>query len=159
MTLIEFEERRSALACQGCGAIGLESERNTNNGGVRPVCPHCGSKTPLAGVQWLKQSTIRTPKRAKVDVDQVWNDCGNHCTHCGASRALLKTLDIGLNAQHMVPFWKAGDEFPLVPYCARCHQESTARQEVTRRIEDRETELDAIIKRIEARNPELLRPE
>lgn len=138
------------------GAVGLDVERNANNGGARPICSACGSKTPLAGVQWLKQSPITTPKRSKVDVDAIWNACGNHCTHCGASRDLLRRLGIGLNAQHMVPFWKAGDAHPLVPYCARCHQESTARQATTRRIEDRETELDEIIRRIEKNHPELL---
>lgn len=159
-SVVEFEERRPTLTCQHCGHVGLAlSKRNANNGGVRPLCPSCGSVTPLEGVSWLKQAPVKTPPRGKYDVEEIWTACGNHCTHCGASRELLKRLEIGLNAQHVVPFWKAGDSFPLVPYCARCHQESTARQEVTRRIEDRETEMDAIIKRIEARHPELLLPE
>jgi hypothetical protein len=31
-----------------CQAVGLELERDVNDGGVRPVCPACGSRSPVA---------------------------------------------------------------------------------------------------------------
>lgn len=155
MTLAEFEATGKWLACQTCGYTGgLLIEENANNGGKRPLCPRCGSKTPLAGVQWLRQQIKSAPRRVH-DTREVWTLNGDHCTFCGKSWELCDRLGIGRSTQHVMPFYKGGGEWPVVPFCARCQQASAAALEETRRVDARIASLDEIIKRIEARNPEL----
>jgi 5-methylcytosine-specific restriction endonuclease McrA len=137
----DFNAQRSELACRECGAVGLTVERNPNNNGVRPQCPRCGSKSPLRGVQWLRQSTAedRRPRRWAGDptTEEVWAANGNHCAYCGKSRALCERLGIGLTVQHVRPviFGGAADS-RLIPFCSRCQQGSTAALAETRGIED-----------------------
>jgi hypothetical protein len=156
MTRDEFEAQRRQLVCKDCGHEGLEPELNANNGGLRPVCSACGSKTPLAGQSWLPKAEPRRPRRGLVDVETIWSANGDHCAFCGKSRALCERLGIGLSAQHIVPFAEAGDAWPLVPFCARCQQQSTAAQAETRRVQATIGGLDAVIARIEKNHPELL---
>lgn len=156
MNLQEFEEQKHLYVCQHCGFQGLVLERNENNGGVRPICPHCGSKTPIPRVQWLAQNTSRIPRTRKADVDDVWTQNGNRCTHCARSRAFLERIGIGLNVQHILPIWADPDEKSVVvPYCTRCHQASTAEQAATRQLEGHDDTLAQIIRRIETKFPEL----
>ena len=42
MTVLEFEAQRAGLVCQHCGRDGLQLDRNSSNGGIRPVCSACG---------------------------------------------------------------------------------------------------------------------
>ena len=156
MTLSEFEQAASALACQQCGAVGLALDRNTNNGGVRPSCAACGTKAPLAGVQWLSQGHHK-PRRlpGSPSGPEVWTANGNHCAFCGKPRALCERLRIGLTAQHIVPV-VFGGEGPLIPFCARCQEASAAALKETRNILGEIESLEAIIKRIEEKNTDLL---
>lgn len=156
MTRDEFAERRHQLVCQHCGREGLETERNDNNGGVRAVCSGCGSRTPLLGVQWLAKVSSKRPKRGLVDTREVWAANGNHCSFCGKSRELCERLNVGLTAQHVVPFAEAGDEWPLIPFCTRCQQASAAALAETRRVQETVAGLDEIIQRIQKNNPELV---
>ena len=156
MDLNDFEMTKARLSCRECDAQGLALDRNANNGGLRPVCPACGSKTPLAGVQWLKQRMIKGPARGPVETLEVWMANGDHCSFCGKSRALCRRLGIGLTAQHIVPHMIGGEAWPLIPFCARCQQASTAAWEETRRVDEAFSTLDAIIRRIEATHPELV---
>jgi hypothetical protein len=87
---------------------------------------------------------------------EVWEANGNHCSFCGKSRALCERLGIGLTAQHVVPFAEAGDEWPLIPFCSRCQQQSAAALAETRRVQETVGGLDEIIQRIQKNNPELL---
>lgn len=155
LTVGEFETQRHQLSCQHCGHVGLVAEHNANNGGTRPACPICESRSPLSGVSWLPRTTAKTPKRGVVETSEVWTENGNHCAFCGKSRALCERLGIGLSAQHVVPFTTAGDDWPLIPFCARCQQASTAALAETRRVESTIGGLDEIIARIEKQNPEL----
>jgi hypothetical protein len=162
MTRSEFEKQRAQLPCQGCGHVGLEPEVNANNGGVRPRCPACGSKTPLAGIQWLPKDSAeaRRPRSlpGQPSTEQVWAANGDHCAFCGKPRLLCERLGIGLQAQHLHPVLFSQDEAlgPLIPFCARCQQASAAALEETRRILGTLTSLDAIIARIERAHPELV---
>jgi 5-methylcytosine-specific restriction endonuclease McrA len=106
---------------------------------------------------WLPKAKVKTPPRGKADLDDIWNACGNHCAWCGMTRARLEEVGIGLQADHVVPFWKNGDEWPVQPLCARCHQEKNARQAATRALEENVAEFKTIIERIEAKNPHLRR--
>jgi hypothetical protein len=163
MTRDEFLATQSTLACQSCGTVGeLKLEENPNNGGVRPVCPSCGSKTPIPGAQWLAQRVLRTPRRVRAELEAVWSECGDHCAFCGLSKAYLEANHIGRTIQHIVPFWKGGDAYPVIPFCARCQQMSTAEQERVRRLESQYTELQLhaaqlreTIARLEKQFPEL----
>jgi 5-methylcytosine-specific restriction endonuclease McrA len=157
MTREEFLDTRDQLACQACGHVGLDADHNANNGGMRASCPSC----PWRG-QWLPKGS-RRPRRGPVNTDEVWSANGDHCAFCGKSRALCESLKIGLSAQHVVPFAVAGDAWPLVPFCARCQQASTAALAETQRLEQyleaRErnvAELKATIARIEKLRPELV---
>lgn len=154
MTRDEFALQQHQLACQHCGHVGLTREDNPNNGGSRPICPSCG-RSPLAGVQWLAKSEPRTPKRGRVAVLDVWASNGDHCSFCGKSRDLCVRLGLGLTAQHVVPFAVAADDWPLIPFCARCQQASAASLAETIRVQNTIGGLDAIIQRMEQNNPEL----
>jgi len=125
---------------------------------MRAKCPTCGSVSPLPGVAFLPKTETKTPKRGVVDTLSVWEVNGNHCTFCGRSRALCERLGIGLTAQHVCPFSEAGDDWPLVPFCARCQEISAAQLRATRDIVNTLAPLDAVIKRIEALNPEWRQP-
>jgi 5-methylcytosine-specific restriction endonuclease McrA len=135
----DFNAQRDELACRQCGAVGLTIERNPNNNGVRPQCPSCGSKSPLRGVQWLRQNRAddRRPRRWAGDptTEEVWAANGDHCAYCGKSRALCERLGIGLTVQHVRPviFGGAADS-SLIPFCSRCQQGSTAALAETRGI-------------------------
>lgn len=155
MTLAEFEGTAPSLVCKECGHVGLQLDRNANNGGVRPCCPACGTKTPLAGVQWLAQQHHK-PRRlpGRPTTTAVWDANGNHCAFCGKPRALCERLNIGLSSQHIVPV-VFGGEGPLIPFCARCQEASAAALKETRNLLGELDSLDAIIKRIEAKRPEL----
>lgn len=157
MTRDEFETQRHQMVCQHCGHEGLDKVYNPNNNGVRPLCPACGSRTPVAGLQDLPKTRVKAPKRGIVDTLSVWTENGDHCSFCGKSRALCERLGIGLTAQHMVPFAEAGDDWPLIPFCARCQQASAAALAETKRVAQVVGDLDAVIRRIEAAHPELLR--
>ena len=159
MTLGEFRAQFVGLQCRHCHAIGLvESPRNANNGGIRPLCPACGSVSPLDGVQWLSQNAARDrrPALGPKATEDVWEANGNRCSFCGKSRALCDRLGIGLTAQHVIPVLYGGEDGPLIPYCARCQQASVAALEETRRVEEHTAGLRAIIDRIQKRFPELL---
>lgn len=152
MTVAEFLECKDEMVCRECHAVGfILSERNPNNGGVRGICAKCGSP----GTQWLAQQMVRTPKRGLRDTMAVWLANGDHCSFCGKTRQLCSRLGIGLTAQHVVPFAEAGDEWPLIPFCARCQQASLAALEETKRVTRTINDLDSIIRRIEEKNPEL----
>jgi 5-methylcytosine-specific restriction endonuclease McrA len=136
----DFNAQRNELACRKCGATGLTVERNPNNNGVRPRCPACGSRSPLPGVQWLRQDKAhqRRPRRLSGDpsTGEVWEANGNHCAYCGKSRVLCERLGIGLTIQHIQPVVFGGTEKSvLVPFCSRCQQGSTAVLAETREIE------------------------
>lgn len=157
MTRDEFETQRHQMVCQHCGHEGLGKECNANNNGVRPLCPACGSTTPVAGLSWLPKSEPKRTKRGPVDTPDVWATNGDHCSFCGKSRALCERLGIGLTAQHVVPFAEGGDDWPLIPFCVRCQQASVAALAETKRVASVVGDLDAVIRRIEAAHPELLR--
>lgn len=164
MCLRDFLEQRASLVCAQCGAVGLDVERNSNNGGVRPVCRHCGSQSPLPGVQWLKQRSAdeRRPRRLSRDPTtlEVWKANGEHCAFCGKSRDLCQRLGIGITIQHVQPVVFGGAlDSPLIPFCARCQQMSTAALEETRRIEVGISTLQDVIHRIEEKAPHLLAEE
>ena len=158
MTLEEFVEQRERLLCRECQRPTLQLDRNPNNGGVRPVCTACGSVSPLPGVSWLKQHPTKTPPRRVHDTREVWSLNGDHCAFCGFTWAMCDEFKIGRTVQHVVPFYKGGDEWPLIPFCARCQQSSAAELAKTRLIVDRNTALHEIIARIERNNPELREP-
>ena len=151
MTRDEFLEQRHQMPCPACGHEGLEPDHNANNGGMRAACPSCRWRG-----QWLPKAAIKRPSRAPVDTLEVWTSNGDHCAFCGKSRALCEQLGIGRTAQHIVPFYKGGDAWPLVPFCARCQQASAAALAETRRVEETVVSLSEIIARIEKHNPELL---
>lgn len=158
MTVSEFEAQRTSLACQHCRHVGLEVEHNRNNNGYRPVCPQCGSKIPISGVQWLAQNGAadRKLRRGKTpSPPDVWLANGDHCAFCGKSRGLCERLGIGLTVQHVVPVILGGEDGPLVPFCARCQEISVAALRHTREVMGELSGLDEIIKRIERNNPEL----
>lgn len=155
MVLADFEEQAAQLACRHCEHVGLALNRNTNNGGVRPCCPVCGSMTPLVGIQWLSQGNHK-PRRVPGTPSgpEIWTANGDHCAFCGKPRSLCERLKIGLTAQHVVPVVFGGDG-PLIPFCARCQEASAAALKETRNLLGEIDSLDAIIKRIEAKRPEL----
>lgn len=156
MTRDEFENAKETLTCQHCGHVGLRGKHYPNNDGMRAECPACLSLSPLPNVQFLPKEELRKPRPRPGDVDDVWTSYGDCCTHCSAGRAFLEHIGIGLTVQHVVPEWKDPDrKSPAVPYCARCHQESSARQQTTRRMESRDDALGQIIRRIEEKFPEL----
>jgi hypothetical protein len=164
MCLRDFLEQHASLVCAQCGVVGLDVERNPNNGGVRPICPHCGSRAPLAGVQWLKQRSAhgRRPRRFSGDPTtlEVWKANGEHCAFCGKSRELCQRLGTGLTIQHVHPVVLGGAlDSPLIPFCARCQQMSTAALQETRRVEAGISTLRHIIRRIEEKAPHLLAEE
>ena len=157
MTVLEFEAQRAGLVCQHCGRDGLQLDRNANNGGIRPVCSACGSKTPIPSVQWLAQTGAadRKARRASVDPADVWEANGNHCAFCGKPRWLCERLRIGLTAQHLVPVVLGGEAGVLIPFCARCQEASVAALRETRNVLGEIESLDTIIQRIESKHPEL----
>lgn len=138
MTREEFEVLAETLICRACGHTGLSMVENTNNGGVRPGCPACGSGQPLAGVQWLKQrgAESRKLRRPSTDpkADEVWTANGDHCAFCGKTRKECEQYGIGLTVQHVVPIVRGGANSPLAPFCARCQQASWAALAETERI-------------------------
>lgn len=159
MTVLEFEAQRAQFACRHCQTLGLELERHPNNNGVRPVCPHCRSKAPLSGVQWLTQNGAADRKLRRGHTPapaDVWQVNGNHCAFCGKSRVECERLGIGLTVQHVVPVVFGGEDGPLVPFCARCQEKSVAELRETRDVRGVLAGLDEIIARIERNNPELL---
>ncbi len=137
-TLQAFLSAMGTLACRHCGHIGLESEHNTNNNGVRPRCPQCGSVSPLSGVQWLKQNRSEGRKLKRPSGDptpsEVWEANGGCCAYCGKTREECERYGVGITVQHVKPFADGGDRGPLAPFCARCQQGSTAAQAETRLI-------------------------
>jgi len=161
MELEEFEAQRLTLQCRHCQHVGLESDRNVNNGGVRPVCPSCWSPSPLNGVMWLRQrgAKSRRIKRPPGDPSaaEVWEINGGCCSFCGKSREECERYGIGITVQHVKPFSQDGVESPLVPFCSRCQQGSVAAlaettrircafksiQEQLARLQEKQRELDA----------------
>jgi hypothetical protein len=159
MTTVEFDAARSELLCRHCGHRGLEVERYVSNNGVRPVCPACGSKTPLLGVQWLGQGgsrlSVQHRRKGPIDERALWQAAGDHCTFCGKSWALCEQLGIGRTAQHIWPLLFGGESSPLVPFCARCQEMSRAALLETADVMECIRSLEGVIARIEARFPEL----
>jgi hypothetical protein len=143
VTVQEFEAQRGALRCQHCQAAQLELERNANNGGVRPVCTACRSRSPLAGVQWLAQHDQRPRRPSGIPSGPgVWDANGNHCAFCGKPRWLCDRLRIGLTAQHVVPVSLGGVWGPLIPFCSRCQEMSAAALRETRSVMGEISRLD-----------------
>jgi hypothetical protein len=138
MTLEEFNQQAPELACQQCGAIGLETFHSANNNGIRPHCPHCGSGQPLKGAMWLSQNSAsaRRPKRPSSDPTpaEVWEVNGNHCAYCGKTREECEKYGIGITMQHVHPFADGGKDGPLIPFCSRCQQGSVAALAETQRV-------------------------
>ena len=138
MTAEEFDVQRAGLACRQCGGIGLETEHNTNNNGVRPHCPHCGSGQPIKGAMWLSQNSAsaRRPKRPSSDPTpaEVWEVNGNHCAYCGKTKEECEKYKIGITMQHVHPFADGGKDGPLIPFCSRCQQGSVAALAETQRV-------------------------
>jgi len=132
MNIAEFEAIRLTAACGRCGHVGLGTEYNRNNNGIRPICPECGSGQPIPGVMWLGQDKQRRLKRPPGDPagPDVWAWNGEHCAFCGITRAEAETLGLGLTAQHVVPYacthCPEAVESPLVPFCSRCQEASAA---------------------------------
>ena len=55
----DFYSRRAELACRECGRVGeLTLHVQASNGGIRPHCPGCGCRSPIAGVLWLRQRAL-----------------------------------------------------------------------------------------------------
>jgi adenine-specific DNA methylase len=158
-SIAEFEAQRASLACQHCRHVGLELERNPNDDGVRPICPHCGSKIPLSGVRWLKQDSAageRSRKATELAVEHVWAAHGSRCIFCGAPRLLLRRLGIHPTAQPLVPVCFGGEATsPLIPLCVRCREARATALHDTLDIQRKLASLDETIKRIERRFPEL----
>ena len=159
MTAAEFEAQRATLACRACGHVGLDPYPQPNGNGLGAQCPACESKTPLIGVMWFPQGGSRQAlwhTRKDYSPREVWRAAGDHCTFCGKSWALCEQLNIGRTAQHIHPVLFGGqDTSPLVPFCARCQEMSRAALMETRDVMEYVTELEQIIRRIEAANPEL----
>lgn len=152
MTLEEFERAKRDLSCRLCGTVGLIAAENANNGGVRPGCPSCGSSTPLAGVQWLKRTKRINRPSGAYDTSEVWEANGNCCAFCGKTRGECERFRIGLTVQHVVPFSEPGGiEGPLIPFCMRCQQASTAAFAETKRIRHYLETLEELIARIRAK--------
>lgn len=155
MTRSEFEAQRAELCCQACGHVGLEAF-SANGGLVGARCPACNSKLPLPGIQWLpKADAKKTPRRAS-DTRDVWALNGDHCSFCGKSWDLCVRLHINRTAQHVHPVCFGGETSVLVPFCARCQEASAAALKETQNLLGELDTLDAIIRRIEAKNPWLL---
>jgi hypothetical protein len=145
VTVQEFEDRRNEWRYQHCQAATLELERNVNNGGVRPVCAACRSRTPLAGVQWLAQRDHKPRRPSGIPTGpEVWDANGNHCAFCGKPRWLCDWLRIGLAAQHVTPYVFGGVAGPLIPFCARCQAMSAAALQETRNVVGEITRLDDV---------------
>ena len=146
MTLEEFNQQAPELACQQCGAIGLETFHSPNNNGIRPHCPYCGSGQPLKGAMWLSQNSASARKIKRPSSDpstaEVWEANGNCCAYCGKTREECEKYKIGLTLQHVVPFGSGGESGPLVPFCARCQQGSVAALAETERIRRRVVTLE-----------------
>lgn len=138
MDLEEFEAQRLTLQCRHCHHVGLESARNPNNGGVRPICTSCGSPSPLNGIQWLRQHSAksRQVKRPPGDPSAaaVWAANGNSCAFCGKTSEECERYGIGITKQHVLMFSEGGEDGPMIPFCVRCQQASTAAQAETVRI-------------------------
>lgn len=60
-----------------------------------------------------------------------------------------------LTVQHVVPVAEGGDGGPLVPLCGPCHAGATAAYLRYCRARDLVLTLDDMLRRIEARHPEL----
>jgi hypothetical protein len=90
---------------------------------------------------------------------EVWQANGDVCAFCALTRAECHEYGIGITVQHVVPVFMGGGDGPLVPFCARCQQASTAEQEKQRRIRERHGSMWDIIKRVEKNHSELLEAE
>lgn len=153
MTVTEFIDTRGTLRCQKCSHVGLEEYRpeNTNHIGAR--CPQCGSKAPLAGVQWFSQNgsaqALRRARRSGTDVRDVWRAAGDHCGFCGKSWDLCCRLKIGRTVQHVQPVMFGGaEEGLLIPFCARCQEMSRAALLETRDVMTEVESLEQVIDRL-----------
>jgi hypothetical protein len=135
MTVTEFEADASTLRCSRCGGVGLASERVANNGGILVVCPSCGSRSPLGGALFLKQTATKRPALPHgSSVSDVWARWGNTCFVCGLSQETLAQLGIGRQRHHVRRFCDHGHAGPLVPVCASCHEVVNALQRTVRRF-------------------------
>lgn len=159
MTAEEFDSQRAALACQQCGAIGLEVLHNVNNNGLRPQCPHCGSGQPLRGIMWLSQNSAAKRKVTRPSSDptpaEVWEVNGNCCAYCGKTKEECEKYGIGITMQHVLPFADGGIDGPLVPFCARCQQGSVAALAETQRIRRRMETLEEQLARMKQKQEAL----
>lgn len=131
MTVAEFNATRQTMRCQRCGHEGLDVYRPENGNHVGARCVACGTKSPLAGVQWLSQNgsaeALARVRRSGHDVRAVWAVSGDHCGFCGKSWDLCSRLKIGRTVQHVHPVMFGGAEDALViPFCARCQEMSRA---------------------------------
>jgi hypothetical protein len=158
MTLGEFRDRATMLACRHCRHVGLvESPRHPNNGGIRPHCPACGSVSPVEGIQWLGQSSVRDrrPHLGAKASEEVWHANGDTCSFCGITFDEAVALGIGRTAQHVVPYVEGGGEGPLIPFCARCHEASAAALRRTRDTRRGTASWREVVERIEKNHPRL----
>jgi hypothetical protein len=132
MTLSEFDYERTTRPCGRCGANGVTTELNTNNGGLLVCCPHCGSKRPWGTLLYLKQNEHKRPKRPPLPegatLDSVWAAYDDHCVVCGAPKTALASLGIGRQVHHVIPYAAKGHKGPLVPICTHCHEVANGRQ-------------------------------
>lgn len=159
MTVEEYDQQSPSLVCRMCGHVGLVRVSVANNGGERPGCPSCGHSTPLLGVQFLKKNSAasRRVKRPSGDPSpaDVWEANGNTCAFCGKTREECERFGIGITNQHVVPFAEGGESGPLIPFCARCQQQSTAAQAETKRIRNYVESITETIERLRVKQAAL----
>lgn len=153
MTVIEFEKTCGTIACQKCGNLGLEVYRPINGNHVGAQCPRCGSKTPMAGVQWFAQNgssqAMRRTRRSVEELREVWVASGDHCGFCGKSWDLCCRLKIGRTVQHVHPVMFGGAEAGLlIPFCARCQEMSRAALLETRDVMNEFESLEQVLIRL-----------
>jgi hypothetical protein len=124
MTRSEFDQMKLVKVCRHCDQLGVATQCCRNNNGLQIVCPNCGSTGPWGGGQFVSQENRkrRQPYPRCMSLDKVWSEYGDRCVSCGATKASLARLGIGLNRHHVSPYSQNGHRGRLVPVCTDCHQ-------------------------------------
>lgn len=138
VTLDNWREVLRDCQCKACGlpSASWGTQESANNNAIGLVCP-CGQNHPASGVMWLKQNTSKKRREPSPEsTSETWERCGNRCYHCSLTVDQLRRFGIGLNQHHVYPYAEFGhsDLRYLIPLCAWCHDDASARQRYYARI-------------------------
>lgn len=136
------EEATAALADRPCDYCGASVEiRSMNPNHLYIHCPTCNQKYAWTGVQYLKQSNKKRRDPSPKDTDQIWEEGGQRCHICQATRPFLELLHIGRHAHHAWGYEDTEHEGPQWPICGACHELVTAQQKLVRKFRHRLAEV------------------